>query len=233
MGDPAGLPERCLVCGHDTLERVAVLPPELVRQWNLAPDEAAYIDLQQGLHCARCRSTLRCMALASAIGRLLGVAGLFRELVASRSVADLSVLEVNEAGGLSPFLRTMPRHLQVTYPAVDMRALPFPDSGFDLVVHSDTLEHVPEPVRGLSECRRVLRPGGACVFTVPVVVGRLTRDRQGLPDSFHGTPADGEGYRVHSEFGADTWRCVLAAGFGECRVTALAAPAAHAFTAIR
>ena len=49
---------------------------------------------------------------------------------------------------------------------------------YDLVVHSDTLEHVPDPVRALQECRRVLRPLGACCFTVPIVVGRLTRSHQ-------------------------------------------------------
>ena len=42
-----------------------------------------------------------------------------------------------------------------------MAQLSFDASSFDLVVHSYTLEHVDNPVAALSECRRVLLPGGA------------------------------------------------------------------------
>jgi len=114
-----------------------------------------------------------------------------------------------------------------------MQRLPHADESFDLVVHSDTLEHVPDPVRGLAECRRVLRDGGACVFTVPIIVGRLTRSRAGLPPSYHGEAAKGDAYLVHTEFGADAWRWPLAAGFADCRIVSLEHPAAHALIAIR
>jgi SAM-dependent methyltransferase len=114
-----------------------------------------------------------------------------------------------------------------------MQHLPHAEGTFDLVVHSDTLEHVPDPVRGLAECRRVLKDGGACVFTVPIVVGRLTRSRTGLPPSYHGDPDDGSGYLVHTEFGADAWTWPLAAGFADCRIVSLEHPAAHALIALR
>ena len=58
-----------------------------------------------------------------------------------------------------------------------MQHLPFADQTFDLVLHADTLEHVPEPLAALTECRRVLRPGGWCCFTIPMIVGRMTRSR--------------------------------------------------------
>ena len=75
---------------------------------------------------------------------------------------------------------------------------------FDLVVHSDTLEHVPDPLRGLSECRRVLRPNGGLCFTVPVIVGRLTRSRTVLPKSFHGMETTlSDDWAVQTEFGGD------------------------------
>jgi len=145
----------------------------------------------------------------------------------------LRVLEVNEAGGLTDFLATMPNRRLVAYPEVDMQSLPFPDESFDLVVHSDTLEHVPDPVTALTQCRRVLRPGGACAFTVPMVVGRLTRSCEGRVPSYHGTTPDGAGYLVCTEFGADAWRWVVRAGFAECRIVSISAPAAHAFVGIR
>lgn len=173
------------------------------------------------------------MALATAILRFAGAPGTLADWVRTDAARALSVLEINEAGGASAFLAQLPRREFALFPRVDMQALPHADGAFDLVVHSDTLEHVPDPVRGLAECRRVLREGGACVYTVPMIVGRLTRSRAGLPPSYHGTPADGAGYLVHTEFGADAWRWPLAAGFAEVRAVAVEAPAAHAFTAIR
>ena len=220
----------CRVCGHGELRDVDVLSAALLEQWQLSGAEAAYVNRQQGRHCPRCRSTLRCMALAGAILRLLGAQGTFAEAVASQAARRLRVLEINEAGGLSAYLARLPHRQLAAFPATDMQALPYGDGAFDLVVHSDTLEHVPDPLQGLRECRRVLAGGGACAFTVPTIVGRLTRSRAGLPPSHHGTAADGDGYLVHTEFGADVWRWVLAAGFAECRVVDLEAPAAHAWT---
>ena len=224
---------RCATCGHDDIVDVDVLSPALVAEWDLAPAEVAYVNRQQGRHCTQCRSTLRCMALATAILRFAGAPGTLADWVRTDAAQALSVLEINEAGGVSAFLAQLPRREFALFPRVDMQALPYADGAFDLVVHSDTLEHVADPVRGLAECRRVLRAGGACVYTVPMIVGRHTRSRAGLPPSYHGTPADGAGYLVHTEFGTDAWRWPLAAGFAEVRAVAVEAPAAHAFTAIR
>lgn len=38
--------------------------------------------------------------------------------------------------------------------------MPYPNTSFDLVVHSDVLEHIENPIQALKESRRVLRPGG-------------------------------------------------------------------------
>jgi SAM-dependent methyltransferase len=45
--------------------------------------------------------------------------------------------------------------------------LPFPDSEFDLVTCLDVLEHTPDDRRTLRELRRVTRPGGLALVTVP------------------------------------------------------------------
>jgi ubiquinone/menaquinone biosynthesis C-methylase UbiE len=45
--------------------------------------------------------------------------------------------------------------------------LPFADNQFDLVLCAETLEHVQDVQRLLSEVRRVLRPGGRLAVTTP------------------------------------------------------------------
>ncbi len=44
---------------------------------------------------------------------------------------------------------------------------PFADAEVDTVISSQVLEHIPEPQFFLSECHRILKPGGAALLTVP------------------------------------------------------------------
>ena len=46
-------------------------------------------------------------------------------------------------------------------------SLPFAHNVFDLVWSSETIEHVPDALGLLQECRRVLRPGGRLLLTTP------------------------------------------------------------------
>lgn len=78
----------------------------------------------------------------------------------------------------------------------------------------------------------MLRRGGALCFTVPTLIGRLTRSRAGLPKSYHGNPDEtGEDYVVQTEFGADMWTYVIEAGFDSVTINTLAFPDAMAMTA--
>jgi SAM-dependent methyltransferase len=222
--------ESCVCCGGRHFEQRQVLWAGLVAEWGLAEDEARYIDRQQGYVCVRCGSNLRSMALAHAIQRAYRVSGTFRRLAFKRPW--LRILEVNPAGQLTQFLRLFPRHRLVSYPDVDLMALPFDDDTFDLVVHSDTLEHVPDPVRGLAESRRVLRPGGYSCYTVPIVVARKTVERGDRAPSYHGA-SSGPEHRVYTEYGVDAWTQAVRAGFAECRIVALEYPAGLALTAVK
>jgi ubiquinone/menaquinone biosynthesis C-methylase UbiE len=49
----------------------------------------------------------------------------------------------------------------------EIERMPFADASFDLVTCLDVLEHTPDDRRTLSELRRVTRPGGTLVVTVP------------------------------------------------------------------
>lgn len=49
----------------------------------------------------------------------------------------------------------------------DATNIPLPDNSFDIVILGEILEHVPEPQKVLTEARRLLRPGGTVLATVP------------------------------------------------------------------
>jgi SAM-dependent methyltransferase len=55
------------------------------------------------------------------------------------------------------------RHLH--FARADGLALPFANGTFDLVLSHAVIEHVPDATRYLSECRRVLAPGGRCYLS--------------------------------------------------------------------
>jgi len=52
----------------------------------------------------------------------------------------------------------------------DAQQLPVPDASFDAVVCLEVLEHVPSPERVIDEVRRILRPGGLALLSVPNLV---------------------------------------------------------------
>ena len=111
--------------------------------------------------------------------------------------------------------------MHVEYPEEDIQALSWADGSFDLVLTSETLEHVPDPALALRETLRVLRPGGRHVFTVPLDPAvEATRSRADLPAEHHGRgggpfalvtrKAD---MVVYTDFGPDLGDVVRAAGF--------------------
>ena len=215
----------CPVCGGKELLADPVLWPDLINAWQLSEDEIAYINRQQGLHCKSCHNNLRAMGLSTAILREIQFYGTLEHFC--ESFSDIKILEINTAGNLTSFFKRLPSHKLIEYPQFDMLNLDIESESFDLVIHSDTLEHVPNPERALSECRRVLRSNGKCIFTVPIIVDRMTRSRVGLAPSYHGqsgVPADDQ--VVCSEFGADIWQTVLKAGFRSCEIFSFEYPAA-------
>lgn len=225
--------EVCPVCGHREFNFKKVLWRELIEEWELHPHEAAYIDLQQGLRCVNCENNLRSMTLAAAMTRAFGFDGTLEDFCRRDTlIRGLSVIEVNAAGTLSRYLDILPQHELYCFPQLDLQQMSFESDSIDVLIHSDTLEHVPDSQAALTESFRVLKPGGRLLYTVPIVVGRLTRTRSGLPASYHGsaeTPrAD---YTVQTEYGADFWCEIFAAGFREVALTSLIFPASVAISA--
>ena len=105
--------------------------------------------------------------------------------------------------------------------------LPLRDGAFDAVFCIETLEHVADETQALAELRRILRPGGHVVLTVPnkwflfethgLRVGPVTGNRipfiSWLPKAVHSRIAAARIYRL-----AEVRRILLRAGFDDVRL---------------
>jgi SAM-dependent methyltransferase len=60
----------------------------------------------------------------------------------------------------------------------DARIMPFADASMDVVLITQVLEHIPEPIAVIAEIRRVLKPGGTLLLSVPSIFPQ------------HGSPGD-------------------------------------------
>jgi SAM-dependent methyltransferase len=73
----------------------------------------------------------------------------------------------------------------------DVQRLTFPDDSFDVITSNQVFEHVPDDIQGFRECARVLKPGGALIFSVPLKTIPATKQLARLTDSgveIFGTP---------------------------------------------
>jgi SAM-dependent methyltransferase len=95
----------------------------------------------------------------------------------------------------------------------NLEQLTFADASIDIFVTQDVLEHVLRPDAAVNEIARVLRRGGAHVFTLPIFGGRATLVRAEpdgaggvrllCPADYHGNPIDPNGSLVVREWGDD------------------------------
>ncbi len=150
-------------------------------------------------------------------------------------IRSLRVAEINRIDGLHDQLGRLPRLASSDYqpgaapgaevdgiPSEDLTRLTYPDGSFDLVLTSESLEHVPDLGAALREIRRVLAPGGLHIFTVPLLPETTATFPRAIlrPD---GTvedrapriahPGGDWGYPVFTEFGADLPDLLREAGF--------------------
>ncbi len=112
----------------------------------------------------------------------------------------------------------------------DIQRLTHPDASFELVTSTEVFEHVPDDMKGFAEIRRVLRPGGAFVFTVPIADTERTIERAVhrdgrldylLPAEYHDGRIRGRSeVLVYREYGRDITARLLAAGFATARLDA-------------
>lgn len=96
----------------------------------------------------------------------------------------------------------------------NLECLTFEDEAFDLFLTQDVIEHIFAPEKAFSEIARVLKPGGAHIFTAPLVNKNRKSERRAerTPDGdiahlfepeYHGNPIDPEGSLVTMNWGYD------------------------------
>jgi SAM-dependent methyltransferase len=241
---------RCMVCGTDTtfVFNSWTIGDDLHAFWADPSVSRAYTR-RESMFCRFCCANLRVRRIAEVLVTLYGPPGCesFTALTEDPAFRALDVAEINTIGwrgSLHPLLLRLPRLAFSNYCGPeqlgkvvdgarneDICRLTYPDAAFDLVLSSDTLEHVHDFRAALAETRRVLQPGGRHVFTVPVVWTRATtkaRARIGddgqivhlMPALYHGR--GGGAYRfipvgadllTFTEFGCDILDYVREAGF--------------------
>ncbi len=97
----------------------------------------------------------------------------------------------------------------------NLESLSFEDSSIDLHVTQDVFEHLLDPARGFKEIARTLKPGGAHVFTTPLINNKnptqwcaKRKDNGPIeflvdPPEYHGNPVSAEGSLVTVHWGYD------------------------------
>ncbi|MDQ2100452.1 MAG: class I SAM-dependent methyltransferase [Tychonema bourrellyi B0820] len=102
----------------------------------------------------------------------------------------------------------------------DLEHQTFADETFDLVISQDVMEHIFNPEKAFSEIARTLKPGGAHIFTVPIVNKerpssiRATLEVNGeinyLEEAqYHGNPVNPKGSLVTRDWGYDICDFIL------------------------
>jgi SAM-dependent methyltransferase len=239
----SGRIERCTVCGRLGPMRLRrrIVTPRLRELWGLTPELALALALKESCDCFHCGAKLRCRRLASV---LLELDPTGQPPVQARSLADwvthpqiqeLRIAEINHIDGVHNVLSQLPGFTSSDYApntdpgtfingvrSEDLTQLTYPDHCFDLVLTSESLEHVPNLSAALNEIKRVLVPGGRHIFTIPLLpnvphtFARTVIHPDGTfenraPRIAH--PGGDWGYPVFTEFGADFPDLLREAGF--------------------
>ena len=183
-----------------------------------------------GVRCVRCAGSAITLALVAV---LKSVRPGFR---------GEAVYELSARGPLYRYLRrevprlTASEYFDGTPPGAsrdgvlcqDIRRLTFADASFDVCTSTEVFEHVADDLAGFREIRRVLRPGGIMVFTVPLSSSAVTVERAVerdgviehlLPAEYHGDRIRGQGrVLVFRDYGTDITARLRAQGFAEAAI---------------
>ena len=115
-------------------------------------------------------------SLASLAGRGLEI-GAFHSPLPVPSGVQVTYADVLPAAIARRYFAEVPTDVPIVEPEIvaPAHALPVPSGSQDFVLASHLIEHLPDPLAGLKEWHRVLRPGGLLFLAVP--------DQRASPDA--------------------------------------------------
>ena len=195
-------------------------------------------DGQLQIRLARDEVGIRCLGCA-ATPITQSIVGVIRAEVPS--LASASIYELSSRGSLVDWLTARCGSLATSeyLPGVapgafkdgvrceDVQRLTFADESFDLCTSTEVFEHVLDDHAGFAEVRRVLKPGGRFVFTVPFCGLATTIERVAMRDGelvhllepeYHGDPyARARSALCMRNYGDDILARITVAGFSDAR----------------
>jgi 2-polyprenyl-3-methyl-5-hydroxy-6-metoxy-1,4-benzoquinol methylase len=222
----------CVVCGQDSVFRfdATIITSQLKEAWGIADRLAEAFNRKESMFCSHCGCSLRIRRLAAALIQTFAeMSGRsydsFVELVEDEEFRGLKIAEINACGALHSHLKGHPNlHYSEWLDGIgpdkasegvrseDLQRLSYPDGYFDIILTSETLEHVPDPDKAWSEIHRVLKAGGWHIFTIPIIPSqKATVTRAKLVNgnrevylklAYHGAWGD-ENMVVYTDFGMD------------------------------
>ena len=222
----------CVVCGNQSIFRFdpTIITPQLREAWGISERLVEAFNRKESMFCGSCGSSLRVRRLAAVLMQTFAErSGLscksFAELLENKGFRDLKMAEINACGALHSYLKDHPNlsysewlphaepgEVHDGVRCEDLQRLTYPDNYFDIILTSETLEHVPDPGKAWHEIFRTLKDGGYHIFTIPVLLSLPTSVRRAnlvdgkrenlLAPAYHGAWGS-ENMFVYTDFGAD------------------------------
>ena len=223
---------QCVVCGRESVFRFdpTIITPQLKEAWGISDRLAEAFNRKESMFCSNCGCSSRIRRLAAVLMQTFSeISGLscksFAELLENKEFRDLKIAEINACGALHSYLKDHPnlyysewlphREPGEVYDGVrceDLQCLTYPDDYFDIILTSETLEHVPDPGKAWQEIFRTLKDGGYHIFTIPVLPSQPTTVKRAnlvdgkrdnlLAAAYHGAWGS-ENMFVYTDFGMD------------------------------
>ena len=181
--------------------------------------------------CIWCRSTPKYRAIVSVIEQHLGMplstylqdgSRELYELTSTSPIHKCHYHRPNYVCSAYFFDKPFKKELAPRIWNEDIRDTHFQSESFDVIVSSETMEHVRRPWDGFKEIHRILKPGGIHFFTIPYRTDYVTRariDTSGaadvdlMPRVYHQDPYRREDSLVYTDFGSDLAELLTTIGF--------------------